>query len=147
MGSLPTRFVIGISWVWRPLHRVWRPLELSVFVPYSASWMHHLACWSTTLSASCLFTTHLSVSANHDCTRVSNSQYKWARYVPVSEQLEGDGASMAGLEDDFTLWNHFSLISWDDDTCTVTVKQECLSMHYVVPRSYAIHLCLWRCLF
>lgn len=63
-----------ISWVWCPLHRVWLPLELSVFVPYSASWMHHLACWFTTLSVSCLFPTHLSVSANHDCTRVSNNQ-------------------------------------------------------------------------
>lgn len=61
--------------------------------------------------------------------------------MPVSEQLEGDRASTAGLEDGFT-WNHSSVICWDDDMWDSVVTKAAYWWIIWFPRSYTVRLCV-----
>jgi hypothetical protein len=73
MGNLPPCIVSQYCWARCPWHRLLYHLASLMFVPNRTSWIHYLSCWFTTSYVSCLVITHLSVSADSDCSWLQSS--------------------------------------------------------------------------
>lgn len=85
-------------------------LALSIFVPNSASWMHCLSCWFTTLSVVLLLHTAPCVLT------ITADGFKAAgirkHIICLSVGSWSEMATPWLAEDDFTLCNHFNWFLW-----------------------------------